>query len=138
MEIDPDDVEPILDLATLRHSQQRDREADALLGRARELRPGDPTLLLFHTLAEALRTQGPLEEAIVGFRAVLDLDTDFAPSHAALGIALDQTQRHAAGVESMAHALVLDPGLPMAGSLHLLDGSGVAETGTPGRGRGAV
>ena len=128
VELDPDDVEPILDLAALRRSQQRDREADALLARARELRPSDPTLL--HTVAEALRTQGHLEEAVAGFRAVLDLDPDFAPSKAALGIALYQTHRYAAGVESMAHALMQDPGLPEAGSLHLM-GRAWQELGDP-------
>ena len=129
VELDPGNVEPILDLATLRRGQQRDREADALLARARALRPGDPALL--HTVAEALRTQGRLEEAIAGYRAVLELDPEYAPSHAALGIALYQTRRYAAGVETMAHALALDPALPVAGSLHLFMGRAWQELGDP-------
>ena len=129
MELDPGNVEPILDLATLRRGQQRDRAADALLARARALRPGDPALL--HTVAEAFRTQGRLEEAIAGYRAVLELDPEYAPSHAALGIALYQTRRYAAGVETMAHALALDPALPVAGSLHLFMGRAWQELGDP-------
>ena len=128
-ELDPGNVEPILDLATLRRGQQRDREADALLARARALRPGDPALL--HTVAEALRTQGRLEEAIAGYRAALELDPEYAPSHAALGIALYQTQRYAAGVATMARALALDPALPVAGSLHLFMGRAWQELGDP-------
>ena len=128
-ELDPDNAEPLLELAGLRRGQQRDREADALLARARELRPGDPALL--HTVAEALRTQGRLEEAMEGYRAVLELDPEFAPSHAALGIALYQAQHYAAGVESMMRALALDAELPVAGSLYLFMGRAAQELGDP-------
>ena len=41
-DLDPDNVEPLLDLAGVRRRQQRDREAEELLARARELRPRDP------------------------------------------------------------------------------------------------
>ncbi len=126
-ELDPDNVEPLLDLAAVRRSQQRDRDAEALLDRARELRPRDPSAL--HTVAEALRTQGRVEEAIAGYRAVLELDPEFAPSHAALGIALYQMQRYRAGLASMQRALELDPELPVAASLHLFMGRAWAELG---------
>ena len=105
----------------------RDREAEALLVRARELRPRDPATL--HTVAEALRTQGHVEEAIAGYRAVLEIDPEFAPSHAALGIALYQSQRYHAGLESMQRALELDPALPVAASLHLFMDRAAAELG---------
>ena len=126
-ELDPDNVEPLLDLAGVRRSQQRDREAEALLARARELRPRDPAAL--HTVAEALRTQGRVEQSIPGYRAVLELDPQFAPSHAALGIALYQMQRFRAGLDSMQRALELDPELPVAASLHLFMGRAWAALG---------
>ncbi|MDE0000406.1 MAG: hypothetical protein OXQ89_21895 [Rhodospirillaceae bacterium] len=63
-ELDPDNVEPLLDLAGVRRRQQRDREAEVLLARARDLRPSDP--LALHTVADALRTQGRIEESISG------------------------------------------------------------------------
>ena len=126
-ELDPDNVEPLLDLAGVQRRRQRDREAKALLVRARELHPRDPAAL--HTIAEALRTQGRVEESIAGYRAVLEFDPEFAPSHAALGIALYGTQRYRAGLESMRRALELDPELPVAASLHLFMGRAWAELG---------
>ena len=126
-ELDPDNVEPLLDLAGVQRMRQRDREAEALLARARELRPRDPAAL--HTIAEALRTQGRVEESIAGYEAVLELDPEFAPSHAALGIARYRTQRYRAGLESMQRALELDPELPVAASLHLFMGRAWAELG---------
>ena len=126
-ELDPDNVEPLLDLARVRRRQQRDHEAEALLDRARELRPRDPAAL--HAVAEALRTQGRVEEAIAGYRAVLEINPEFAPSHAALGIALYQMQRYRPGLESMWRALELDPELPVATSLHLFMGRAWAELG---------
>ena len=126
-ELDPDNLEPLLDLAGVRRGQQRDQEAAALLARARELRPRDPAAL--HTVAEALRTQGRVDEAIAGYREVLELDPEFAPSHAALGIALYQMQRYRAALASMQRALELDPELPVAASLHLFMGRAWAELG---------
>ena len=126
-ELDPNKMEPLLDLAGVRRGQQRDREAEALLARARELRPRDPSAL--HTVAEALRTQGRVEESVAAYRAVLELAPQFAPSHAALGIVLYQTQRYRAGLESMQRALELDPELPVAASLHLFMGHSWAALG---------
>ena len=116
-ELDPHNVEPLLDLAGVRRRQQRHREAEALLARVRELRTRDPSAL--HTVAEALRTQGRTEESIAAYRAVLDLHPGFAPSHAALGIALYQMQRYRTAMTSMQRALELDPELPVAALLHL-------------------
>ena len=129
MELDPRNVEPVLDLANVRRRQQRPEQAAELLQRARELRPDDPATL--HTVAEALRTQGRIEEALATYRAVLEIDPEYAPSHAALGIALYQMQRYTAGIESMERALALDPRLPVAGSLHLFMGQAWHELGDP-------
>ena len=54
-EIDPDNVEPLLDLANLRIGQGRSAEADRILRSVRESRTGDPATL--HNVAEALRTR---------------------------------------------------------------------------------
>ena len=129
MELDPDHVEPVLDLANLRRSQQRHEQADELVARARALRPGDPATL--HTVAEALRTQGRSEQALATYRAALAIDPEFAPAHAGLGIALYQGQRYEAAVESMEQALALQPELPVAGSLHLFMGRAWQELGQP-------
>ena len=62
---------------------------------------------MLHTVAEALRTLGHVEEAIAGCSAALQIDAEFAPSHAALETALYQSQRYREGLESMQRALVL-------------------------------
>ena len=73
--------------------------------------------------------QGRLEQSIADYRAVLQLDPEFALSHAALGIALFQTQRYRAELESIQRALELDPELPAAAALHLLVGRAWGELG---------
>ena len=60
---------------------------------------------------------------------MLELDPEFVPSHAALGIARYRMQRYRAGLESMQRALELDPELPVAASLHLFMGRAWAELG---------
>ena len=60
---------------------------------------------------------------------MLELDPEFAPSLAALGIALYQTQRYRPALESMQRALELDPELPVAASLHLFMGRTWTELG---------
>ena len=72
MAIDPHDATPLLDLAGVRAAQQRHREADDFLRRARELRPEDPATL--QNVAESLRKQGRYEDALTGYRDVLDVD----------------------------------------------------------------
>ena len=120
-------MEPLLDLDGVRRRQQRDREAEALSARARELRPRDPAAL--HAVAEALRTQGRVEESIAAYRSVLELHPDFAPSHAALGVALYRMQLYRPGLESIPRALELNPELPAAASLHLFMGHAWAKMG---------
>lgn len=114
IEIEPASVEPLFDLAKLRFRQGRDADARQLLDRAREMRPNDPATL--HNLAETLRTQGRYEEAVAGYRLALEIDAEFAPSHAGLGIALFQWQRYEEAIAALEHALDLQPALPIAGS----------------------
>ena len=114
MEIEPDNVEPLFDLAKLRFRQGHAADADQLLDRAQELRPTDPATL--HNVAEALRTQGRYREAVASYRAALEIDADFAPAHAGLGIALFQWERYEESIGALEQALALQPDLPVAGS----------------------
>ncbi len=113
-EIDPYDVEPLLELADVRVRQGRSEEAERILEDVRETRPDDPVSL--HNLAEAFRTQGRHEEAIASYRAALRADADFAPSYAGLGITLFQADRYEEAIEALQQALKLQPDLPIGGS----------------------
>ena len=113
-EADPLSVEPLFDLAKLRFRQGRAADADQILDRARALRPADPATL--HNVAETLRTQGRYEEAVANYRAALEIDTEFAPSHAGLGIAFFQWGRFEDAIGALEQALSLQDDLPIAGS----------------------
>ncbi len=113
-EIDPHDVEPLLELADVRVRQGRAEEAERILEDVRETRSDDPVSL--HNLAETLRTQGRHEEAIASYRAALRADAGFTPSYAGLGIALFQAERYEEAFEALQQALRLQPDLPIAGS----------------------
>ncbi len=129
-EIEPDNIEPLLDLANLRTRQGRSEEADRILQRVRESKAGDPATL--HNVAEALRTQGQYAEAIATYRTALVIDADFAPAHAGLGIALFQSERYEEALEALQQALTLQPELPIAGSsLHVFLGSAAQALGRP-------
>ena len=129
VEAEPGDPQPLLELANLRMEQKRPQEAARHLDRARELSSGNPALL--HAVAETLRRQRRLPDAIASYRAAIDLDPGYAPPHAGLGIALFESERHAEAVEAMARALRLQPDLPVAGSLHLFTGRALQSLGRP-------
>ena len=114
IELEPDSVEPLFDLARLRFRQGRAADADEFLDRAREMRPADPATL--HNLAEALRTHGRHEEAVANYRAALEIDAEFAPALAGLGIAFFQWERYEEAIDALEQALALQTDLPIAGS----------------------
>ena len=118
--MDPGKPAPLMDLAKLRAAQERPEESLRLLRRARELASRD--LASLHRIAEALRTGGHLQEAAGVYREALRLVPDFAPAHAGLGIALFGLKQDEAAIETMLRALRLDPGLSVAGTLHLFMG----------------
>ena len=117
---DPDKPAPLMELANLAAARERPEEALRLLRRARELASHD--LASLHRIAEALRTGGHLQEAAGVYRQALRLVPDFAPAHAGLGIALFGLKQDQEAIETMLHALRLDPGLSVAGTLHLFMG----------------
>ena len=114
LEIEPDNVEPMFDLAKLRFRQGRAADADQLLNRARELRPADPATL--HNMAETLRAQDRYEDAVAHYRAALEVAPEYAPAHAGLGVALFQRQHYEEAIEALEQALALEPDLPITGS----------------------
>ena len=129
-EIEPDNIEPLVDLANLRTRQGRSEEADRILQRLRESKAGDPATL--HNVAEALRTQGQYAEAIATYRTALVIDADFAPAHAGLGIALFQSEHYEEAIGALGQALALQPDLPITGSsLHVFLGRAALELGRP-------
>ena len=129
MAIDPRDATPLLDLAGLRGAQQRHREADDLLRRARELQPGDPATL--QNVAESLRKQGRYEEALAAYRDVLDLDPEYALAYAGIGDALFKLERYEEALEKLGRAVSVQPDLPMTAALHRLMGQAAEELGHP-------
>ena len=112
--VDPDDVQPLLDLAGLRLARGRLEDADRILSRVREMRPDDPTTL--HNVAETLRRYGRYEDAVATYRAAIAIDGGFAPAYAGLGIALFQWERYAEAIEALERSLALQPDLPITGS----------------------
>ena len=130
IELGPDPIEPLLDLFGLRIQQGRPGEANRILDRVRDSRPGDPVAL--HRLAEALRTRGRFTDAIGAYREALRVDADFAPAYAGLGIAFFEAERYEEAIEALEQALALQPDLPITGSsLYVFLGRAALELGRP-------
>ena len=127
MEINPSMVEPLVDLASLRITQQRFEEADEYLLRAQKLKPRDIATL--HNVAERLREQGHHEEAIASYRVVLEIDPEFTRAYVGMGDALFQLERYEEALASLTQAISLQSDLPMAATLHVLMGRASQELG---------
>ena len=127
MEINPNAVEPLVYLASLRIAQQRFEEADEYLLRAQQLRPRDIATL--QNVAEVLRKQGHHEEAIASYRVVLEIDPECAPAYAGMGDALFQLKHYEEALASLTQAFSLKSDLPMAARLHVIMGQASQELG---------
>ena len=123
----PENVLTLLAMAELRNRQGRVDEAATYRRRARDMRPDDPMFL--HRIAESLRNEGQIEKAIPLYEEALEMDAGNAPVRAGLGIALYQSGRFRAAVDSMTRALELRPDLPYAASLRLYSGHALRELG---------
>ena len=123
----PDNVLVPLALAELRTRQGHEDEAEMYRHQARDMRPADPILL--YLVAESFRKEGHIDKAIAAYEDALGIDPGNAPVRAGLGIALYQSRRFRAAVDSMTRALELQPDLPYAVSLRLYSGHALRELG---------
>ena len=79
--------------------------------------------------AEELRKQGRYEEAIERYRAVLEIDPEFALAYAGMGEALFRMRRYEEALAALRRVLSLQPGSAMAGSTYRLMGQCEQELG---------
>ena len=129
-EIEPANVEPLLELANLRSRQGRSEDADRILDRVRA--SGPDALASVLAAAEALRAQREITEAITTYRTALEIDPNYAPALAGLGIALLQSERYEEAIEALEQAVALQPDLPISGSsAHVLLGLAAQHLGRP-------
>ncbi len=88
-------------------------EAQASFRRALERDPGHRNAR--QNMAETRRQQGHFAESLGWYRQVLDLDPEFAPAHAGVGVALYELGQYGRAVESLQHAASLESGaLPIS------------------------
>ena len=89
----------------------------------------DPAAMQRH--AESLLDKGRYEDAIAAFRAIIEIDPEYALAHAGTGDALFRMRRYEDALAALGRALALQPDLPAAGSLHRLMGRSEQELGRP-------
>ena len=121
LDADPEDTEAHVALGRTLFDLRRYEEAAESLARAISLREDTPIGAL-QFLADALRAQRRHEEAIERYRAVLQIDPEYAPAHAGIGYALLRLKRYAEAVESLARSLLLQPESPAAADRHVAMG----------------
>ena len=109
----------------LRDQPQQPEAAAQVLGP----RQNDPAAM--QDYADALRGQDRYEEAIDEFRAILEIDPEYAPAYAGMGDALFRMRRYEDALAALARALSLQPDLPSAGALYRLMGRCEQELGRP-------
>ena len=106
---------------------ERFTEAEKSLRRALELDPRHKSAL--QNTAELLRKQEQYEAAVEAYQTVLERDRRYALAYAGMGDALFNLQRYEEALASLTQALVLQPGLPMAGAMEVLMGRSAREMG---------
>ena len=104
-------------------------EAERHLRRAVEL---DPRYVkAVQNLAELVRGRKRYEESLELYRSVMEIDPALAEPYAGMGDALFRLKRYEEAVGHMERALSMQPGSPMARSLHYLAGVASEELGRP-------
>ncbi len=141
LEIDPDFALGWAGLADAHLLAGRHEEAVEAARKALSIDPDSPNATALHSLldrastatihsrAETLRAQQRHDEALALYREALELDSEFAPAVAGMGIAFFELERYEEAIESMERALVLAPELPEASSLHRVTGRALQELG---------
>ena len=89
----------------------------------------DPAPL--HNAAAALSSKGRREEALAWYRAALEIDPDYALTHAGMGEALFNLERYEEALESLAQALAAGHDELPAGAVLRLMGRAAQELGRP-------
>ena len=90
---------------------------------------GDPAAMQRH--AETLLEQGRYEDAIDEFRAILEIDPDYALAYAGMGDTLFRMRQYDDALAALARAVSLQRDLPVAGAVHRLMGRSEQELGRP-------
>ena len=105
----------------------RYQQAVESLGKAMAL--GPLPIGRLYMLAEGLRRQQRLEEAVAAYRAVLEIDPEYDSAHAGIGYALFQLERYEEALESMARSISFRPGSPDGADRHVVMGRASLELG---------
>ena len=127
LDADPGNAARHVDLAIVRLRQRRPADAAEHLRRSRRLAAGDKGALL--RAGGALRAVKRHEEAVVFYRAALDIDPEYLEARAALGDALYRLQRHDSAIEAMTLAIAQRPKPALAATLQFLLGRARLATG---------
>lgn len=126
---EPDSADDLNNLGLALLRLERFEEAADYFERTRTVDPRYPNAA--QNLAETLRKQGRYEEAVAAYREVLAIDGDFALAHAGMGETLFHLGRYDESLTALERALTLQPNLPMAATLHRLQGRSAQALGRP-------
>ena len=132
----PDQAKDLAILGSALIRTERFVEAEEILRRALEIDPGHKNSR--RELAYMLGVQGRREEALETYRALLEIDSNYALAYAYIGDILVQLHRYAEAVEPLSKALTLinaapslTADLPTPGFVHELLGTALRELGRP-------
>lgn len=129
LEREPDSADDLNNLGLALLRLERFDEAADYFERTRTVDPRYPNAA--QNLAETRRKQGRYEEAVAAYREVLAIDGDFALAHAGMGETLFHLERYDESLTALQRALTLQPNLPMAATLHRLQGRSAQALGRP-------
>ena len=114
-------------LASVRHAQGRNREADDYLRQLRDSHPNDVKTLLM--AADELREEKRFEEAIDSYRAILDIDPDSAQAHAGLGYSQFAVEHYEEAFASLTRSMTLETESSITAIRHVFAGRAAHELG---------
>ena len=106
-------------------SDQADRYLSNITGKAAQSAND------FLKIADIYRAKEEYEQAVETYRYALDRDPAHARAHAGLGDALFRLKRYQEAIDSMQHALALQPDQPSAPALHYLTGESLQALNKP-------